>query len=482
VEETNDLTQQRLEKLRKIRNKKINPYPYRFERTHLSSEILNSFEKLQSSAVKVAGRMIAFRSHGKSTFLHILDGAGKIQVYIKEDEIGKDEYEFLNLLDLGDFVGIEGQVFKTKTGEVTVRAKSLYLLSKSLHPLPEKWHGLQDKELRYRQRYVDLFANLTIKDVFIKRAKIIGAMRNYLDRLGFVEVETPILQPIYGGASARPFKTHHNTLDMDLYLRIADELYLKRLIVGGFEKVYEFCKDFRNEGMDRTHNPEFTQLELYQAYADYNDIMKLCEDMIFEVAREVLGKEKIDYQGNEIDLSPPWSKISYLDSFKKYAKVDVQGKDENQIRQMAKQLNLNIDTEQNREELIEIIFGDLVQPNLISPTFVIDYPIEISPLAKKHREKDGLTERFEIFIAGYELGNAFSELNDPIDQKQRFEQQNKSTKSGEWVLDEDFIRALEYGMPPTGGLGIGVDRLVMVLTDSLSIRDVIFFPQMRPEK
>lgn len=482
MEEINDLMHQRREKLRKIQEKKINPYPYRFERTHLSKEILDNFEKLQSDEVKVAGRIIAFRSHGKSTFFHILDGAGKIQVYVKEDEIGKDKYEFLNLLDLGDFVGIEGPVFKTRTEEITVRAKELYLLSKSLHPLPEKWHGLQDKELRYRQRYVDLFVNPAVKDVFVKRTKIIGAMRSYLDQSGFIEVETPILQPIYGGASARPFKTHHNTLDMDLYLRIADELYLKRLIVGGFEKVYEFCKDFRNEGMDKTHNPEFTQLELYQAYADYNDIMKLCEDMIFEVTQEVLGTEKINYQGNEIDLSSPWKRISYLDSFKQYAKMDIQGKNENQIRQIVKDLNLNIDAEQNKEELIDAMFGDLVQPNLISPTFVIDYPIEISPLAKKHRDKDGLTERFEIFIAGCELGNAFSELNDPIDQKERFEQQNKLTKSGEQVLDEDFIRALEYGMPPTGGLGIGVDRLVMILTDSPSIRDVILFPQMRPEK
>jgi lysyl-tRNA synthetase, class II len=485
VEELNELMQHRREKLKKIIDKKINPYPYKFERTHLSKQILDDFENLEGKETEIAGRIISLRSHGKSTFFHILDGEGKIQVYVKEDEVGKENYEFLALLDLGDFVGIEGKPFKTKTGEITVKAKNLVLLSKSLRPLPEKWHGLQDKELRYRQRYVDLFVNPQVKEVFIKRTMIIAALRRYLDGLGFIEVETPILQPIYGGALARPFKTHHHSLDMDLYLRIADELYLKRLIVGGFEKVYEFCKDFRNEGMDKSHNPEFSMLELYQAYIDYNDVMDLCQDMISQIAQDVLGTKKITYQGNEIDLTPPWKRVSYLDSFKEYAGIDIQGKDENQIRQIVKELNLDTNLEQNREKLLDSIFGSQVQTRLLSPTFVIDYPIEISPLAKHHREKKGLTERFEIFIGTCEIGNAFSELNDPLDQRQRFEQQTKLAKAGDeeaFVLDEGFIRALEYGMPPTGGLGVGIDRLVMILTDSPSIRDVILFPQMRPEK
>ena len=485
-EQLSELLLHRREKLKKLKEKNINPYPYKFERTHTSEQILKNFETLEKEQkeVKAAGRIISLRSHGKSLFFHILDGEGKIQVYIKSDEIGEEKYHLFEYIDIGDFIGVEGKVFTTKTGEKTIRAKDFVILAKSLRPLPEKWHGLVDKELRYRQRYLDLVCNPSVKEVFLKRTKIIGAIRKFLDEKGFIEVETPILQPIYGGASARPFKTYHNALDINLYLRIADELYLKRLIIGGFEKVYEFCKDFRNEGMDKNHNPEFSMLELYIAYADYNDIMKLEREMMRFIAREVFGSGIITYQGQEINLDGEWKKISYLDSIREYAGVEVVDKSEKEIKEIAKNLNLSVDERTNKWKIIDTIFGNLVQPNLFQPTFITDYPLEISPLAKRHREKNGVTERFELFIGGLELGNAFSELNDPLDQRERFEQQQKLKELGDeeaQVLDEDFLKALEYGMPPTGGLGLGIDRLVMLLTDQASIRDVIFFPQMRPE-
>jgi lysyl-tRNA synthetase class 2 len=398
--------------------------------------------------------------------------------------VGKEKFELLDCFDIGDHIGVEGKVFVTKTGEKTIRAKDFTILSKSLRPLPEKWHGLQDKEIRYRQRYLDLIVSPRVKETFLTRTKIIQKMREFLDDLGFVEVETPILQPIYGGASARPFVTHHNVLDMDLYLRIADELYLKRLIIGGFEKVYEFCKDFRNEGMDKNHNPEFSMLELYQAYADYNEIMELYRKMLIYVTEEIFGSTKFTYQGNEINLGEEWKKIPILDSIKEIGGVDVAEKDEKELREIAENLELNIAEGANKWKIVDTLFDNLVQPKLIQPTFITDYPMEISPLAKKHRKKEGLTERFELFIGGLELGNAFSELNDPLDQRKRFEQQKKLRELGDeeaQVLDEDYLRALEYGMPPTGGLGVGIDRVVMLFTDSSSIRDVIFFPQMRPE-
>jgi lysyl-tRNA synthetase class 2 len=487
MEQESELILHRKEKLRKLKEKNINPYPYFFRKTHLSSHIIEGFEELEKEEkeVKVAGRIVALRPHGKTAFAHLQDGAGKIQIYVKKDEVGEEKFELLDLLDIGDFLGVTGKVFKTRTGEITVRTTDFCILSKSLLPLPEKWHGLQDKELRYRQRYVDLIVNQEVKKIFLFRTELIKALREFLDNLGFVEVETPTLQPLYGGAFARPFVTHHNALDIDLYLRIADELYLKRLIVGGFEKVYEVCKVFRNEGMDRNHNPEFTMLELYQAYADYHDIMELYENLMNYAVSKVLGSKTFEFEGNHIDLTPPWKRIPMLEAIKEHTGVDLTGKGEEEIRKAAKSLNVKEDLSRPKGKLIEAIFETQVQPKLIQPTFITEYPVEMSPLAKHHREKEGLTERFELFIGGCEMGNAFSELNDPQDQRERFLQQAEFAKRGDeeaQMLDEDFIRALEYGMPPTGGLGFGIDRLVMILTNTRSIREVILFPQMRPEE
>ncbi|OGC77829.1 MAG: lysine--tRNA ligase [candidate division Zixibacteria bacterium RBG_16_50_21] len=486
MSEQSELFRIRREKLEKLRQQGLNPYPYCFKRTHFSSGILANFDQLSSSnqTVKIAGRIITLRSHGKSLFFHCLDDKGKIQVYVKSDAVGPEKYALFDLYDLGDFIGVTGTVFKTKTGEITVKVTNFELLSKSLRPLPEKWHGLQDKELRYRQRYVDLFTTPGVKEVFIKRAKTIKAIRDYLDSHDFVEVETPILQPLYGGASARPFVTHHNALDMDLYLRIADELYLKRLLAGGFERVYEFCKDFRNEGMDRNHNPEFTMLELYVAFWDYYEVMNLVEDMLNWVAKAALGSNIISYNEHQIDLTPPWKRVSLLAAIEEKIGVNLLKKTAEEIWEIATNLELNANLVKNRGKLIEAIFEGKVQPFLIAPTFVTDYPVEMSPLAKKHRSNPLLTERFELFIGAGEIANAFSELNDPIDQRQRFEDQMKMRSAGDeeaQVLDEDYLRAMEYGMPPIGGLGIGIDRLVMMLCDQRSIRDVILFPQMKPE-
>ncbi len=487
MEQEGDLIRHRKDKLQKLKEKNIDPYPYAFKRTHLSSEIIENFDELEGEGgeVRIAGRIMALRPHGKTLFAHLKDGEGKIQIYLKQDEVGKDKFKLFDLFDLGDFLGVTGKVFKTKTGEITVRVTDFRILSKSLRPLPEKWHGLQDKELRYRQRYVDLIVNDDVKRIFVVRTELIKALREFLDDLGFVEVETPTLQPLYGGAFARPFVTHHNALDIDLYLRIADELYLKRLIVGGFEKVYEICKVFRNEGMDRNHNPEFTMLELYEAYADYNDIMQLYESLLNYAVTKVLGSNQFEFEGNRIDLTPPWKRIPMMEAINEQAGVDLAGKSEEEIRRAAEDLNVKEDLNRPKGKLIEAIFETQVQPKLIQPTFITEYPVEMSPLAKYHREKEGLTERFELFVGGCEMGNAFSELNDPTDQRERFRQQAELAKRGEedaQLLDEDFIRALEYGMPPTGGLGFGIDRLVMVLTDTRSIREVIFFPQMRPEE
>jgi lysyl-tRNA synthetase class 2 len=481
MEQESDLIRHRKEKLEKLKEKSIDPYPYTFNRTHLTSEIIEDFDELEGeeTEVRIAGRVIALRLHGKTLFGHLKDGTGKIQIYVKQDEVGKEKFKLFDLFDIGDFLGVIGKVFKTRTGEITVRATDFCILSKSLRPLPEKWHGLQDKELRYRQRYVDLIVNDEVKKIFLLRSGLIRALREFLDDLDFVEVETPALQPLYGGAFARPFMTHHHALDIDLYLRIADELYLKRLIVGGFEKV------FRNEGMDRNHNPEFTMLELYQAYADYNDIMELYESLLNYATTKVLGSNEFEFEGNRIDLTPPWKRVPMMEAIKEHAGVDLSGKSEEEIRKAAEDLNVKEDLSRPKGKLIEAIFETQVQPKLIQPTFITEYPVEMSPLAKYHREKEGLTERFELFIGGCEMGNAFSELNDPQDQRERFRQQAELAKRGDeeaQVLDEDFIRALEYGMPPTGGLGFGIDRLVMVLTDTHSIREVILFPQMRPEE
>ncbi len=496
MEELNQLILQRREKLLKLKEMGINPYPYKFDRTHTSQQIKENFDKLNEKEAAVAGRIMSNRRMGKAAFFHIQDMDGRIQIYLKKDEVGEKGFELYKLLDIGDIVGVKGLVFKTRTGEISIYARELTLLSKSLRPLPivkekevngEKivYDPFSDKELRYRQRYVDLIVNPEVREVFIKRSRIITTMREFLNKRGYLEVETPILQPLYGGAAARPFVTHHNALDMKLYLRIANELYLKRLIVGGFEGVYEFAKDFRNEGMDRFHNPEFTQMELYVAYQDYEWMMQLTEGMISTIAQTVLGSMKITFQGEEIDLTPPWRRLPLFESIKEYAGVDLSDLNEQELRTAAEDLGIAVEDSWGAGKIIDEVFGEFVEPKLIQPTFITDYPLEMSPLAKKHRRNPRLVERFEPIIAGKEVGNAFSELNDPLDQRERFEAQMELRARGDdeaQVLDEDFLRALEYGMPPTAGLGIGIDRLTMLLTDSPSIRDVIFFPHMRPEK
>lgn len=495
VEDLNQVMRARREKLHRLKELGVNPYPYKFERTDFSINILNEPNKYLGKKVAIAGRLMSIREHGRVTFGHVMDSKGKIQIYVRQDLVGKDRYEIFKLLDIGDIIGVEGEIFTTRTGEITVQVAQFELLSKTLRPLPivkEKVAGQErivydpftDKELRYRQRYVDLIVNPEVREVFIKRAKIISFIRQFLDNMGYLEVETPILQPIYGGASARPFVTHHNALDMKLYLRIADELYLKRLIVGGFDGVYEISKDFRNEGMDRFHNPEFTMMELYIAYEDYYFMMELVEKMLSSLAQELYGGTKITFQGQEIDLRPPWKRIKLFEAIKEFTGKDLYGKDWRELQKIAEELGIKTESFWREGKIIDEIFSEKVEPHLIQPTFVIDYPVELSPLAKRHRDDPRLVERFEPFIAGKEVGNAFSELNDPIDQRERFLEQKKLLDLGDeeaQVLDEDFLRALEYGMPPTTGLGIGIDRLVMIFTDQPSIRDVIFFPHMRPE-
>ena len=497
MEELNDQELIRRNKLKEIKILGINPYPFNFDVDTNSKKIITDYTESETERnVSIAGRIMAIRKMGKASFIHIQDVAGKIQVYIKKDDVGEKEYELFKILDIGDIVGIKGFVFKTKTGEISVHAKFFELLSKSIKPLPiakeEKdtegnkiiHDKFVDKETRYRQRYVDLIVNPEVKETFIKRAKIISFIRSFLDNVGLIEVETPVLQPIYGGATARPFITHHNTLDMDLYLRIADELYLKRLIVSGFDGVYEISKNFRNEGMDKNHNPEFTMLELYVAYKDYYWLMNLTEEMIAKACELVNGTTKIKVGINEIDFKAPWKRISMLDSIKEYTDHDLYGKSEDDIRSVAKVMGIDVDASMGSGKIIDEIFSNKVEPHLIQPTFIIDFPIEMSPLAKKHRTKNGLVERFEVMCNGHEICNAFSELNDPLDQRERFENQAKLRAKGDdeaMVVDEDFLRSLEYGMPPTAGLGVGIDRLVMLLTNEESIRDVLFFPQMKPE-
>jgi lysyl-tRNA synthetase class 2 len=495
MEDVNELMRLRRNKLNTLREMEINPYPYTFDITHSSKQIKNEYDALENTNVCAAGRIMSVRLMGKAAFFHLQDAEDRIQVYIRQDKIGGKMFTVFKMLDIGDHVGIEGTVFKTRTEEISILAETLTLLSKSVRPLPivkEKveddqrivYDPFADKELRYRQRYVDLVVNPDVKNVFIQRSRIITAMRTFLNAHRFFEVETPILQPVYGGAMARPFITHHNALDMDLYLRIANELYLKRLIVGGFDRVYEFAKDFRNEGMDRFHNPEFTQVELYVAYKDYQWMMEFVENLIGTVAQEVTGSMKVMYQGEEIDLTPPWRRLSMLDGIKEYAGIDIRGMDEETLRKTLRKLDIDENPSMGYGKLVDELFGEKVESQLIQPTFITDYPVEMSPLAKKHRTEPGLVERFEPIIGGKEIGNAFSELNDPIDQRARFMEQMTLREKGDdeaQIIDEDFLRALEYGMPPTAGLGIGVDRLTMLLTDTVSIRDVILFPHMRPE-
>ncbi|GAB4325315.1 MAG: lysine--tRNA ligase [Candidatus Zixiibacteriota bacterium] len=479
----NELIVNRREKLKRWRQAGVDPYPHKYERTHTSREILEQYESLEGQTVRIAGRIVAFRPHGKSTFFHILDGDGKLQCYAKKDQLGDEMYDRLGWFDLGDFIGVTGEVFKTRTGETTVAVHDYTLLAKALRPLPEKWHGLVDKETRYRQRYLDLVSNEEVREVFRVRARIISAIRSFLDARGFLEVETPVLQPIYGGAAARPFVTHHNALNAQFYLRIADELYLKRLLVGGYERVYEVCRDFRNEGIDRDHNPEFTMVELYAAYFDYRDIMNLFRELIIEVTMAARGKPSFEFNGREIDLTKPWREVPLLDIIKEMTGIDFSDPDAEKARQAARAIGVDTPDDASYGKVVDDVFSERVQPELIEPTFLTDYPLEISPLAKRHRTKPGLVERFELFMAAREVGNAFSELNDPDDQRGRFEAMADAVRRGDFdahQVDEDFLTALEHGMPPTGGLGFGVDRLTMTLTGLTSIREVILFPTLRP--
>ncbi len=497
----------RLEKLKELREMGINPYPYEFEVTHTSSRILNTPDLIKDDEgdesdvrqVSVAGRIMTRRIMGKSTFFNLQDSDGTIQVYIRRDDVGKEAYNtvFKKLTDIGDIVGIKGHVFVTGTGETTVFAKEFVLLSKTLRPIPipkeveteegetKVYDAFTDKEQRYRQRYLDLIVNPEVRKVFRKRTEMVQAMRSFMNEKGYLEVETPILQPVYGGASAKPFVTHHNALDMQLYLRIANELYLKRLIVGGYDGVYEFSKDFRNEGLSRFHNPEFTQVELYVAYRDYEWMMEFVETMIEQVAKELHGSTKVTVGDNEIDFQKPWPRIPMFEAIEKETGKDLYNKELEELQNIADELHVELEEGAGKGKIIDEIFGEYVEPKLIQPTFITDYPIEMSPLAKKHREKEGLVERFECICNGKEIANAFSELNDPIDQRERFEEQARLRSEGDeeaMTVDEDFLQALEYGMPPTAGLGIGIDRLSMVMTDSDSIRDVLFFPQMKPRE
>ena len=473
-------------KLAKYCEEGRDPYTItRFDRTHTSTEILNNFDALEGKTVRIAGRMMSRRIMGKASFVHMMDGEGQIQAYVRREDVGEDVYADFKTMDIGDILGIEGIVFRTKTGEVSIHANSLTLLSKSLRVLPEKWNGLRDQDMRYRQRYVDTIVNPEVKDTFIKRSQILKALREFLDAKGFLEVDTPVLQTIEIGANSRSFVTHHNALDIPMYLRIETELYLKRLIVGGFDKVYEVGRIFRNEGMDTRHNPEFTSIELYQAYADYHEIMDLVEEMYIYVTQKVCGTLKIQYQGKEINMEGPWTRMTMAESVKKYSGIDYYAwENDDQARKECEARGVHVEANAVKGECLEACFDEFVEKNLIQPTFITDYPVAISPLAKRKKGEPDMTERFEFFANCSELGNAFSELNDPIDQRKRFESQAaaKRAQGLHADVDEDYICALEYGMPPTGGLGFGVDRLVMLLTDSASIRDVLLFPTMKPLK
>lgn len=489
-EEINDQMQVRREKLNELYEKGLDPFGKRFERSHLAAEIIDKYEELekeeldnQGISVTIAGRVMTKRGKGKAGFAHIQDLSGQIQIYVRQDTVGSDQYDLFKLVDLGDIVGVTGQVFKTKVGELSVKATDFILLTKSLRPLPDKFHGLKDVEQRYRQRYLDLIVSEDSKQTFITRSQIIRSIRNYLDHNGYLEVETPMMHSIAGGAAARPFITHHNALDMELYMRIAIELHLKRLIVGGLEKVYEIGRVFRNEGVSTRHNPEFTMIELYEAYADYQDIMSLTENLIAHVAQEVLGTTTIQYGEYEVELKPQWKRLHMVDAIKEYTGVDFWGvTTTEEAKRLAKENGIEIKDTMEYGHIVNEFFEQRVEEKLIQPTFIYGHPVEISPLAKKNEEDSRFTDRFELFIVAREHANAFTELNDPIDQRKRFEAQLKEREQGNdeaHEMDEDFVEALEYGMPPTGGLGIGIDRLVMLLTNSPSIRDVLLFPLMR---
>ncbi len=493
MDELNDQRRQRLKKLDSLRAMHVAPYGTRFAWTDRAGELLrNHGEKtkaqLEAEAITctVAGRIVGMRRFGKAAFAVLQDGSDRLQVYLKKDILGDQAHRLADELDVGDWIGVGGTLFRTKTNEFTIEARSLTFLSKALRPLPEKWHGLTDVETRYRQRYVDLIANPEVQQIFVLRSRIIAGIRHYLTARGYLEVETPMMQPIPGGATARPFVTHHNALGVDLYLRIAPELYLKRLIVGGFPRVFEINRNFRNEGISTIHNPEFTMLEFYTAYADYNDLILLTEDMLSSLASSVLGTTELDYQGQRINLASPWRRRSYREAILEVNHLAPEAiADVPAALDTAKRLGVPVDPKAPLYDIVNEIFEETVEPQLIQPTFITDYPIELSPLARRKDGDPSLTDRFELYIAGREIANAFSELNDPIDQRQRFEAQDAKRAAGDveaHYLDEDFVRALEYGMPPTAGEGIGIDRLVMLFTNQASIRDVILFPQLRPEK
>jgi len=484
-QDLNEILQVRRSKLFELQKTGKDPFHIvKYDVTHRTGQILSDFEGYENKNVSIAGRLMSKRGMGKSSFCDLQDRDGKIQLYVRINDIGEEEYENFKKLDIGDIIGVTGRVFKTRMGEISIHVDSYTLLSKSLRPLPEKFHGLKDPDARYRQRYLDLIVNPDVKSTFILRSKIIAAIRRFLDNRDFLEVETPILNTIPGGAAARPFITHHNTLDIDMYLRIAPELYLKRLIVGGLERVYELGRMFRNEGMSIKHNPEFTMMEVYQAYTDYHGMMELAESLISTVAQEVLGTTKIQYQGQEIDLTPPWTRITMTEAVLKYAGVNFDEiKTDEEAINVAKTKGMEIEGNPVKGEVLNMMFEEFAEPNLIQPTFVLDYPVEVSPLTKRKPDRPELTERFELFITGREFGNAYSELNDPMDQRERFLEQVKKREAGDEeanMLDEDFLTALEHGLPPTGGLGIGIDRLIMLLTDSFSIKDVLLFPTMKP--
>lgn len=486
-----DLNEQRLIRIQKLNElKELGKDPYRitkFEKSHTAKEVLDGFSELEGKTVTVAGRMMSKRVMGKASFLHIMDETSKIQIYARKDVMDEEAYmEFRKKTDIGDILGVTGEVFLTQKGEISVKAHEMTLLSKSLLPLPEKFHGLKDQDLRYRQRYLDLIVNPDVKKTFVARSKIVKYIREYLDNIGYLEVETPILHNTAGGATAKPFTTFHNTLNLDMYLRIATELHLKRLIVGGFEKVYEIGRIFRNEGMSYKHNPEFTTIELYEAYGDYERMMDITEGIITYVADKLLGTNKVKWQEKEIDLSPGWKRVSMIDLVKEKTGADFKkAKDDAEAFEMAKKIGLDPKKGATKGDLLYEAFEKFVEEGLFSPTFVTDYPVEVSPLAKRKADEAWLTERFELFITGREIANAFSELNDPIDQKERFLDQAKQRSEGDdeaHMMDDDFVHALEYGMPPTGGMGMGIDRLVQLLTDSYTIRDVILFPTMKPKE
>lgn len=486
VVDLNEIMRIRREKLAALVAAGDDPYEEdKFVVSHRSTEIVEKFSELEGKDVAIAGRIISRRLMGKASFIHILDGEGTIQAYVRIDDVGEEAYKSFKEWDIGDIISVEGYVFKTKTEEVSVHAKRINLLSKSLLPLPEKFHGLKDPDLRYRQRYVDLIANPEVKEVFKKRSKIITAMREYLDNLGFIEVETPILNTIAGGATARPFVTHHNSLDINMYLRISPELYLKRLIVGGFEKVYEIGRVFRNEGMDMKHNPEFSLMECYWAYANLGDMMDITEGVYRYICDKVLGKRKITFQGTEIDFEQPSRRITMIDAVKEYVGLDFNVLTAAEAYEKMKEMKFEVKPDMTWGKLLYEAFDQRVEEKLIQPTFILDYPIEVSPLTKKKKDDKRLTYRFEYFVFAREMGNAYSELNDPLDQKERFEAQVKERENGDdeaMLMDEDFVTALEYAMPPTGGLGLGIDRMVNLFTDTYSIRDVLLFPTMKPIK